>query len=401
MTVAHFVEGAWPRQGGVGIACVPKIAIGLARRGIHAAVIYGGPPAPGSVPLAENGGSCRFASQRSWGRYAFAPSLLWRAMGVAREADVIALHSVYSFPVLAGYLHARWFSKPYVLWPHGVLGPFQRTIGRRKKWVYDRLVARRMLRGASAIVFTAAQERDDVAALNLGARSVVIPHGIDLAAYRSLPPRGAFRRRYLEGHPGPLILYLGRLAPVKNLELAIAAMPRVLQSVPGARLALAGPADPSAFAATVAEWTRKYRVSEQVVLTGPIVDADAKLEAFADADLFVMPSHNENFCHALFEAMAAGVPAVVSDSITYAAEIASRNAGIASPRDPVPFAEGMLRLLQQPSLRAEMGRCAAQLAACYSLDQSAERIARLLHAVAGRAPMPDDLQPALLSGSPA
>ena len=165
MRLFNFVEGAWPRKGGVGIGCVPQIGMSLARQGVEVVLVSGGPPTPGYESLVQpdvagalsqkhGRGSFGILSHWSWGRYAFSPSIFQRVGQAAAQADMLALHSLYSFPVLAAYTLARIHRKPYVLWPHGVLSSFQRGVGRHKKWLYDRLIARRILQGASAVICT-------------------------------------------------------------------------------------------------------------------------------------------------------------------------------------------------------------------------------------------------------
>jgi glycosyltransferase involved in cell wall biosynthesis len=400
--IFNFVEGAWPRPGGVGIGCVPKIGLSLAASGVRVVLVCGGPPTPGYESLVQpdvraassksiGRGSFAIVTVRSWGKYAFAPSILWHVGPHVCDADALALHSVYSFPVLAGYLLARLWRRPYVVWPHGVLAPFMRRIGRRKKWIYDALFARRMLKGAAAIICTGEGERREVHSIDPALRTVVVPHGIALNSFDSLPERGRFRARYMNGHQGPLILYLGRLAAVKNPRLLIAAFAQVLTSTPSARLALVGPPDPPSFAQTVAGWLREFGVVGETAVTGAITDMAAKQEALADADVFVMPSHTENFCHALFEAMAAGLPSIVSDSVNYGGEVAANGAGLALRREPDEFARGILRLLGDSELRREMGSNARRMAAGYSWEKCGERIGATLRSVIAGQPLPADL----------
>ncbi len=401
MKLFNFVEGAWPRQGGVGIGCVPKIGISLAASSVRVLLVSGGPPTPGYESYVQpdvdsakrqhaGKGSFAIISVRSWGKYAFAPSIVWRVGPSVRGADAVALHSVYSFPILVGYLLARFWRKPYILWPHGVLAPYMRQIGRHKKWIYDRIFARRILKGASAIICTGEGERREVLSLDASLRTVVIPHGIALQNYASLPGRGAFRAKYLGRHQGPVILYLGRLAAVKGLKLLIEAFAKVLRSVPDARLVLVGPPDPASFDHTVKERLQQYGVTDRAVLTGGITDLKDKQEMFADADLFAMPSYTENFCHALFEAMAAGLPCVVSDSLNYAGEVAMHNAGLALGRDPSEFAAGMIQILQDAALRRRMSENAKRLASGYSWEKCGERIERTLQSVVAGQPLPDE-----------
>jgi len=402
MKIFNFVEGAWPRQGGVGIGCVPKIGLSLAASGVRVVLVSGGPATPGYESLvrpdvaaaARNQvarGSFGIVSVRSWGKFAFSPAIFWRVGRQVRNADVIALHSVYSFPVLAGYMLARIWRKPYILWPHGVLTPYMRRIGRRKKWIYDCLVGRSILRRAAAVICTGESERREVEELRLTTRTVVIPHGISLKSYDSLPPRGQFRARFLGGHQGPLILYLGRLAAVKNLELLVAAFAAVVRIIPDVKLALVGPPDPPAFQRTVTDRLRQHGVSRQVVLTGAITDIRAKQEALVDSDLFIMPSHSENFCHALFEAMAARLPSIVSDSINYAPEVVKHNAGLALSPDPEVFAGRIIALLRDTERRRGMGENARQLVAGYTWEKCGERLGMTLRSVKEGQPLPADL----------
>ena len=107
-----------------------------------------------------------------------------------RASDFVTLHSIYSFPVLAGYCLARFYRKPYAIWPHGVLAPFQREVSKKKKWLYDRLIARQILNHASVVFFSAAGEREEAASLGLRAPSVVVPDAIEAAEFASLPARG-------------------------------------------------------------------------------------------------------------------------------------------------------------------------------------------------------------------
>ena len=76
-------------------------------------------------------------------------------------------------------------------------------------------------------------------------------------------------------------------------------------------IAIVGGADPPAFGKDVAQWVRRSTVSSHIVMIG-LADETQKLEAFADADVFVLPSEAENFGFAMFEAMASRVPVVVS-----------------------------------------------------------------------------------------
>ena len=404
MKMVNFVEGAMPRKGGIGIVGIPVILGGTASRGHQIVVIMSGPPLPGREEYFVSG--VREATRRShgkgylgiisypaWDAWAFSPRLISKLGSVwklTREADVIGLHSMYSFPVFLGYLIARLQRKPYVMWLHGVLAPVQRKISSRRKWFYDRLIARRILKRASVIFFTARGEREEVDSLGLATPSVVVPTGFPAHEFLTLPEKGSFRARYLQGHDGPVLLFLARLNAKKGIELLLQTMARIAAVRPDVKLAIVGPPDPPAYEEKVRRWVQEYHLEKSAIMTGP-VSPKARMEALADSDIFVFPSEAENFGFAVFEAMASRVPVVVSNTLNYAQEIQQVGAGFSVPRNVDSFADAVLRLLDNPQLRREMGEKGLQMAFRYSSEETGGKVERVLNSVMNALPLPADL----------
>jgi glycosyltransferase involved in cell wall biosynthesis len=313
--------------------------------------------------------------------------------------DFVTLHSLYSFPVLTGYAVARRFNKPFGLWPHGVLAPVQREVGRRKKAIYDSIVARRILDSASVLLYTAEGERDEAAPLGLTAPSVVIPHGIDRAQFEKLPARGAFRQKYLAGHRGPVVLSLGRLNVKKGLDLLVKAMALVRRECPDARLVIAGGGHPPSFTNQVENWVAQAGISDTTVLTGTLEHYD-KLSAFADSDVFVLPSAAENFGFAMFEAMACGMPVVCSDTVNYAGEVSRFDAGIVANRTPADVAAGIKLLLRDPDRRARLGQNGVKLVSIYSWERCGSLLDTTVRCILTKQPFPSVLNPSNGYGAP-
>jgi len=395
------VEGAYPNPTSMRLPVLPELCDCLARRG-HAVVLC--------VAGQANIDAQRFVTRTTSGvlmagwasegfhmltdpaisKWAIAPKMVIRAARYARNADVITLHSVYSFPVLLGYLLARRYNKPYCLWPHGVLAPFQRRVSAGKKRVYGWLVAQRILNHASAIVFTSQGERDETRSLGVTARSVIIPHGIDTGPYEHLPERGAFRAQYLQAHSGPIVLFLSRLNAKKGLDVLIQAFAQVVEHLPDTCLAIVGNSDPPAFESEVQAWLRQYGLARHAAMTGPLT-GESKRQAFADADVFVLPSHAENFGVAIFEAMASRLPIVVSDTLNYADEIRRSEAGFVVRRDPREFASAILKLLTDSDLRKRMGGNGLRMAQAYSWQACGEKVERTIQCVLQGKALPADL----------
>lgn len=402
-----FVEGAVANKGGVGLFGVPGVLCGTAARGHQVALVVGGPPIMGREHLLtatlddalvrkEGEGTFGMVTFRSLEQWAFAPSILWRARRYVRSADFVSLHSLYSFPVFAGYLLARWYKKPYAFWPHGVLAAFQTTVSAGKKGLYDRLIAKHIVQNADLLVYTAKGEGEEaqqayvVAAGETRSRSVIVPDGFDPSPYENLPPRGEFRKKYLGGHTGPVVLFLARLNAKKGLKVLCQAMGDVIRKRPDARLAIVGPADPPAFESQVRTWLRENGIESQTVLTGR-VDIPTKLQAFADADVYALPSEAENFGFSVFEAMASKVPVVVSKNLDYAAEITATRAGIALDRDPAQFAATIIELLADSQMRAQMGENGFHMARRYSVEETARKLETSIACILHKRPLPAEV----------
>ncbi len=401
MRVVSFVEGARLGSGGVGLVGVPSIARSIAERGHHVVLVVAGDIMPGAERFGQSSPDCIFHSLEgtpafgiipfpALGRWAFSPSLFTSMYRYVCHADFVTLHSLYSFPVLAGYAMARLAGKPYGVWPHGVLAPFQRRVSAKKKRAYDLVSARSILNDASVLFYSATGERDEAAPLRLRAPSVIVPHGIDLGEFSQLPARGQFRARYLGGHQGPLVLYLGRLNAKKGLDLLVAAFSRVVAQLPEARLAIVGAGDPPSFESQVDDWLRRWGIAERTVMPG-LIAGDQKLSALADADVFVLPSHAENFCFAMFEAMAARVPVVIADSLNLAPEVERWEAGLVLRRDPEAFASGMLELLVNEELRRSMGERGLCMAKSYSWHSTGVRVEKTMKCIMEGMPLPAEL----------
>ena len=384
MKIIGFVEGATLRKGGMGLVGVPTILASTAARGHHIALVMGGPPGTGmerflvgdlKSAFRRREGDGTFGAVSVWAtaRWALAPAILWRARRDVSTADFVTLHSLYSFPVLAGYVLATLYRKPYGVWPHGVLAPFQRTVSAGTKWVYDKLFVNRILRHAAVIFYSAEGERDESKALTGDVNWAIVPDGIDVRRYSDLPARGLFRKRFALGERGPLILFLARLNRKKGLDLLLDAMAQVIHRRPDSQLAIVGPPDPPAFRGLVEEWITARGLQGKVHMMGGVTEA-IKREALADADVFAMPSEAENFGFSVFEAMASGIPVVVSDTINYASEIAGSNAGYSVRRDAASVSDAILTLLDDGSRRELMGANGIALAKRYSQENTGELV---------------------------
>jgi glycosyltransferase involved in cell wall biosynthesis len=176
------------------------------------------------------------------------------------------------------------------------------------KRMYHRLWGSEMLAGADVIMVTAEQEREEVLAGGF-AREKILLRRNGVAVPEKLPECGSFRKGLKIPEQEKLILFLGRLSQKKSPDLllkAFAGMGRV-----AAHLAYVGP-DESGMKARLQQMATELGVAQRVHFSLPL-EGEAKWAAYRDADIFVLPSQNENFGNTAAEAVAAGTPVIVTE----------------------------------------------------------------------------------------
>jgi glycosyltransferase involved in cell wall biosynthesis len=179
------------------------------------------------------------------------------------------------------------------------------------------------------------------------------------SAYEGLPPAAAFTRRFPALQGRRLLLYLGRVDPKKQPEVAIAALALVRRDFPDADLVVAGPG-PRRYLDSLAALAERLGVAGNVHFLGMLRGAEVQ-EAYAAAAAFLLPSLQENFGLAAAEAMAAGCPVVVSRQVALAPLVSSHGAGRVAEPDARAVAEAVSGLLADEAGRRAAGEKARAL----------------------------------------
>jgi len=278
--------------------------------------------------------------------------------GHIQDYDLLHIHGIFLHCLLTGVAHARRSKIPYVVRPMGQLAPWCMRQGRIRKLAYLLLMGRPYLNGAAAIHYTAQQEQDDVERQGIRAPGVVIPLAVDESEF-SLPPYGTFRQEHPWINSRKIVLFLSRLDPVKGLELLVVS----LKSLSGERddfvLVVAGEGK-KGYEGRIRGLVRSSGLWERAVFTG-FIDGSSKRALLRDSDIFVLPSYGENFGMAIAEAMAAGLPVVVSKSVNIYREIIDSEAGIATACQATEVCAALKQLLDDDGLRRQMGENARNL----------------------------------------
>lgn len=291
------------------------------------------------------------------------------------QSDIVLIHSIYRFTSTMAAYYCRKYNVPYILRPHGTLDPF--LVYRRRrflKWAYINLFERINFKFAAAIQYSCQME--EIVARSFivtAAPSIVILEGIDLKEYATLPPRGILRARYPELVNKTLILFLGRFHQKKGLELLIDAFSLVASRYPNVHLVLAGSGDQD-YTKHITQRLNDVELAHRSTITGQL-DDDEKLAVLADADIFALSSHGENFGLAVVEAMACGLPVLISDKVGIGSDVAEYEAGIVTPCDPNQIADAMGMMVNDFGLRIMLGRNGKKLVKeRFSIDIMAEKM---------------------------
>ncbi|MFL5240832.1 MAG: glycosyltransferase [Gemmataceae bacterium] len=264
-----------------------------------------------------------------------------------QEAEIVHIHGLWEEIQHKAARHAYRLGKPYLIRPCGMLDPWSLAQGRLKKALYLRWRLRTNLNRAAALHFTSQPERDLTRSLRLHAPCLIEPNGIDLDEFAHLPARGAFRSRYGIASERPVVLFMSRLHPKKGLDLLLPAFARLAEEAP--LLVIAGP-DLDDYRADLERDVIRLGLQDRVLFTGMLYGVD-KLAAFVDADLFVLPSYQENFGIAVVEALAAGTPVVISDQVNIHAEVEAAGVGGVVATNVNALANELRRWLNDNPLR--------------------------------------------------
>lgn len=309
--------------------------------------------------------------------------------GLKKELNVIETslfhgNGMWDYPVHSMTKVARKRNIPYILSPHGMLEPWVLKVKRLKKELGLILFEYNDLAQAKCIHATAKSEALSIRALGLKNPIAIIPNGIDLSEYVHAP------KEYKK--PERTILFLSRIHPKKGIELLIDAWAIVKPSLKhNWKIRIVGNGEES-YINTLNQQISKKGLVNELVIEGPLFNEN-KLEAFRDADLFVLPTYSENFGIVILEALASGIPVITTKGAPWE-QLTILNAGWWIEIGVDPLVDALTKALQLTDAeRKSMGlNGRAMVEADYSIQSVADKMMALYSWVAGEAPAPTFIQ---------
>lgn len=372
MKILHVIPAVAQRYGGPSRA-VFDMCRALEKRGCETLICTTDADGRGTLPVTlkhvgrYQGINTIFFRRQFSEAYKYSHSLaLWLEDNV-KNFDVVHVHAVFSHSSLAASKACRRHNIPYVIRPLGSLSHLgMNTKSFRKKILWG-LGVRRMLNGASIIHYTSAEERHQAEAQLGHQRGAVVPLGVgqeELEAYLSevsAPAPEPAEAGGSGGNPDPYVLILSRLHPIKGLENFLRAFVTVRNEAPFQhwKLKLAGDGEPE-YVSSLQKLVEGYGACDCVSFLG-WVSGGEKLALLKQAAVLALPSLHENFGLSLVEALACGIPVLISPQVNLAPDIEAAKAGWVTDLRPEALDGALREVLQQEDEREKRGAAGRNL----------------------------------------
>lgn len=388
-----MVQTLDPSVGGVATAVV-SLSRGLARRGYKIDIVTLDEPnaivaavadrSPASATPATNDIDLTVhALGAGLTKYRYSKTLLPWLREHGGNYDRVIVNGLWQYLSLAAWLFCHGTSKPYYVFPHGMLDPwFKRTFPLKhlKKWLYWPWAEYRVLRDAAAVIFTSEEERLQArkSFWLYRCREEVSPLGLESPPPIPSQAKETFLARYPQLRDTRILLFLGRLHPKKGCDILIDALPRNPDPKNLVSLVLAGP-DQIGWEKYLRARVAHLDVAPRIVFTG-MLQGEMKQGALASADAFILPSHQENFGMAVVEALAVGLPVLISERVNVWREIDNDHAGYVES-DDLPGTTRLIErwmatpLAEREVMRANARKCFGRR---FEINRAVDSLLRIL-----------------------
>jgi len=296
------------------------------------------------------------------GKYAYTPRLRPFLRARHHEFDAVIVHGIWQYQSRAAWMELRHGRTPYYVFPHGALDPWFKArypLKHLKKWLYWPWAEYRALRDATGVIFTSEEERRlarksfwlyrcSEKVVNFGCSSPPLTDG-DIDAFHAAVPGLRDKR---------IALYMSRIHEKKGCDLLLASFARIAGVEPDMRLVIAGP-DATGLSQKLKQLAGRLGVSDRVHWPG-MLSGSVKYGAFRAAEVFVLPSHSENFGVVVAESLACGTPVLISNKVNIWREVESAGAGLVEADTPAGTDALFARWMGQTDAGRQAMRSAAR-----------------------------------------
>jgi glycosyltransferase involved in cell wall biosynthesis len=285
------------------------------------------------------------------------------------QFDLVHLYGLYDLLGPAASYFCRRHGVPYVIEPMGMYRPIDRSFRLKRLWHAG--LGDTSWRHATRIVATSEMEAQELRDDGVSEKKVILRYnGIDLGTSPTNQSRGGFRKKWGILLEEPLVVFLGRLIPRKGAGVLIDAFAQAC--VEKGRLVIAGPEGEPGYRATLEKRAREAGVGSRVIFTGALYDQD-KSALLTDADIFALPSRYENFANSAAEAIAFGVPVIVTEFCGIRSLVSGR-AGLVVAPEKMELAKAIRSLISDVELYGKSKAGCAEVTAQLGWDRLTEQM---------------------------
>ena len=288
-------------------------------------------------------------------------SWLWQHVS---DYDLLHIHAIFSYPSTVAMAIARLRNIPYIVRPIGQLCEWSLEQSARKKQIYLNLIEYANLNHSQALHFTSQQEQQETSKLGLLTPSFILPHGLSLTSSSAVQEeeflasaRQRLRQTLNLPEDEPIILFMSRVHPKKGLDYLIPALGQLTDH--SFTFVIAGSGDPE-YEANIDELLLCTGMRKRTHRCG-FASGEMKQLLLQGADIFALTSHSENFGIAVLEALAAGLPVLVTPGVALASVVEQHQLGYVSELDVDAIAQAIQHCLTHSEAAKQMGDRARQL----------------------------------------
>lgn len=306
-----------------------------------------------------------------------------------KNCDILDIHYLFSYASSCAGAIARWQGIPYTVRTMGQLEPWALSQSHLKKQIYTLLIERHNLNRAAAIHCTSASEAEDVRNFGIKTPTITLPLGVNQPIY--LPDaKQELHHLYEIPIETPVVLFLSRLHYKKRPDLLVRSLSQLIAQNHNFHLILAGSGEPN-YVENLKNLIASLGLASHTSFAGFVTGKDKQL-LLQGSDIFVLPSFSENFGVAVAEAMAAGLPVIVTPGVQIAPEIAEAKAGLVVDEQEDALTNALAQLLQFPELRRQLSENAQHLAfGRYSWSAIAQNLVYDYNAILTHQPLSNNL----------
>lgn len=275
-------------------------------------------------------------------KYALSNDLAQWLWQNSQNYDLLHIHCIFSYSSMIAMVIANYCHVPYIVTPHGMLCTWSLNQSYSLKNIYMKLIGYKQINKARAIHFTTNQEKEEARTLDIKPQSVIIPLGVNILPTKIDASVHLHDLLKIPIHV-PIILFLSRIHPKKGLDYLIPALAKIAPTFPFHFVVAGDGKEEDKW--HINHLLDDYKLKEKTHLVG-FVEGEMKNLLLQGSDIFALTSHSENFGVVVLEAMAAGLPVLLTPGVALSSIVKENQLGYVAELDVDSIAQNLKEFLE-------------------------------------------------------